>query len=59
MYLPWNIIGGGGGCFSGGRVVTMEGVDHRQILAAVAHSMGVTLPSVGDLTTALPTELLA
>lgn len=58
-YLPWNIIGGGGGCFSGGRVVNMEGIDHRQILAAVAYSMGVELPQVGGLSVSLPTELFA
>lgn len=58
VYLPWNIIGGGGGCFSGGRVVEMDGVDHRQILAAVAHSMGVTLSNVAGQSVSLPSELL-
>lgn len=59
MYLPWNIIGGGGGCFEGGRVVNVEGLDHRQVLAAVARSMGVELPSVAGKTVDLPAEIFA
>jgi hypothetical protein len=59
MYLPWNIIGGGGGCFAGGRVVNLEGIDHRQILAAVARSMGVELSAIAGETINLPAELFA
>lgn len=59
MYLPWNIIGGGGGTFAGGRVVNLEGIDHRQILAAVARSMGVELSAVAGETINLPAELFA
>lgn len=58
-YLPWNIIGGGGGSFAGGRVVSMEGIDHRQILAAVASSMGVELTSVAGEAISMPQELFA
>lgn len=46
-YLPWLLIGGGGGYFGGGRAVTLMDEDHRNILAAVAASMGVTLQTVG------------
>jgi hypothetical protein len=58
-YLPWNIIGGGSGLFPGGKIATMDGVDHRNVLAAVAESMGVTLPKIGGLNVSTPAELLA
>lgn len=58
-YLPWNLIGGGGGLFQGGRTVTMEGVDHRNILAAVAESMGVSLSSINGESVSTPSELKA
>lgn len=56
-YLPWNIIGGGAGLFPGGKVATMDGVDHRNILCAVAEAMGVSLPSVGGQSVSTPSEL--
>jgi hypothetical protein len=37
----------------------MEGVDHRQILAAVAKSLGVDLSSVAGETISVPQELFA
>lgn len=58
-YQPWNIIGGGAGMFPGGRIATMEGIDHRQILGAVAKSVGVELASVGGETLSTPSELVS
>lgn len=58
-YLPWNIIGGGSGLFPGGRVANMEGIDHRNILAAIAQSMGVSLPNIGGINVSVPSELTA
>ncbi len=46
-YLPWVLIGGGGGSLSGGRSVLVQDEDHRNVLAAVAASMGVTVESIG------------
>ena len=57
--LPWNIIGGGAGLFQGGRVANMEGIDHRNILAAVAESMGVSLSSIGGESVSTPSEVKA
>ncbi len=58
-YLPWNIIGGGAGLFAGGRVANMEGVDHRNILSAVAEAMGVNLSTIAGHAVATPSELKA
>jgi len=63
-YLPWTIIGGGGGFFKGNQVadfgvVKGEGIDHRHILAAVAESMGVPLTTIGDLSVSSPAQVKA
>lgn len=46
-YLPWVIIGGGGGYFQGGRSVSLQKEDHRNVLAAVAQSMGASIATLG------------
>lgn len=46
-YLPWVLIGGGGGYFSPGKAVNLTKEDHRNVLAAVAESMGTPLLTVG------------
>lgn len=46
-YLPWVVIGGGGGYFAPGKSVALNQEDHRNVLAAVAASMGTPLLTVG------------
>ncbi|MCH2109296.1 MAG: DUF1552 domain-containing protein [Polyangiaceae bacterium] len=46
-YLPWTIIGRGGGYFQGGISPYVKQEDHRNVLAAVAESMGVSLTNWG------------
>lgn len=59
-YLPWVLIGKGGGLFAGNRIARFEGsTDHRNILAALAESMGVSLPTIAGQNVATPAEVKA
>lgn len=59
-YLPWLLIGGGGGYFKTNTVTTFSGtMDHRNVLAAVAASMGVDLTTFGGTNVSVPTEMKA
>lgn len=46
-YLPNILIGGGGGYLAPGKAVNLTKEDHRNVLAAVAASMGTPLLAVG------------
>lgn len=59
-YLPWTLIGGGGGFFKTGQVVNFNNfLDHRNVLAALAESMGAPLTSIGGASVSTPAELKA
>jgi hypothetical protein len=58
-YQPWIILGKGGGLFGGNRIAEFTNLDHRNILAAVAESMGVSVPSIADLNVSTPAEVKA
>ena len=58
-YLPWVLLGKGGGAFGGNRIARIDGEDHRNILCAVAEGMGVTIPTIGGLNVSTPAAVKA
>ncbi len=58
-FLPAILIGKGGGAFKGGQSVYVPGADHRDLLATVAHGMGVSLTSFAGKSVSPLSEVLA
>lgn len=58
-YLPWVILGKGAGLFKGNQLAHVENVDHRNILAACAESMGVSIPTIAGESVKTPEEVKA
>lgn len=58
-YLPWVLIGGGGGYLGGGRAVSLQGEDHRNVLAALAGAMGTPIATIGGANVTAPKGVLA
>jgi len=47
--IPYVLIGGGGGFFNTGRLVTMPSqVPNNQLLTSILHAMGIAVTGVGD-----------
>jgi hypothetical protein len=58
-YLPWFVLGGGAGRLNTGQVVSYTSRDHRDLLATVAATMGVSLTNVAGHDVTLLSEILA
>ncbi len=58
-YLPCVMIGRGGGTLAGGRSVYVPGMDHRNVLCTLGHTMGVSLAQFGGTSVSPVSEVLA
>ncbi len=59
VYIPTLLIGKGGGTIKGGQSVYVPGADHRDLLATVAHAMGVQISDIGGKSVSPIQEVLA